>query len=325
MKRLNRADVIDAVGLGRVLFAIGLVVVAAASLVIGFAVGAEAFPLRKGNCNGMEDVVFYYDDAEENWTSANKSNFLAGADNWDNLDDRNGNTVTDISEAPTGNAIPVYLRDGSGASVSCNIFGTVLKITMDKSYAAHDFRGVANHEVGHAHGFGHTSRLDSWDNDEATMSGCQFFGQLRDMKTFEQDDGGTFLATFDDLDLHANPSFEDQGAWTSDVWGVGGGATLVMRNNSSSGLGTWHAEIQDGGYIFQTMRVTDPHDIKAQFRYRKEASLDSGTATILLFGSELSYDVLPSSDPCHSSQWGGHKSLQCGLGHAQSQLPRLQG
>ena len=164
---------------------------------------------------------------------------------------------------------------------------------MNGNHTKSDFKGVTVHEVGHALGLGHSGRYDGFDSDESTMSGC-WISKSSVMKSYEQDDTGSFAATYHDADLHSNASFEDTGGWTRDIWGVGGGATLVNRTASSSPRGTHHGEIQNGGYIFQTMQVTDPGNMRAGMYAKKELSVATGSVILFLQAREVEYDTVTS-------------------------------
>ena len=200
------------------------------------------------------------------------------------MDDSGGAQVLFSEEDTTNPDMDVTLIDGTSNTV-CNPSLTEVRIT--RTLTGNDLRGESTHEMGHAHGFAHVESDDSWDGEEPTMVGCVRAGPAGELKSIEQDDGGGVVG-HEDSDLHANPSWEDNGTWTDDIWGAGGGATLVNKNETGA-RGTRHAEIQDGGHIFQTMRVIDPGQIKGGGYFKKELSQATGTVTMLLQGYEIEY------------------------------------
>ena len=231
----------------RTLIYVGVVSAFFVALLVGwFAATASAFPLRKGTCDAEDTINYRFEDDVLNWTAELETTFNQASDNWDLIDDANGNTITDVKENDVRGAVPIELVDTVSLTI-CNGLGNPIAIQMDGTLAdTADFKGVTVHEIGHVIGLDHTGQWDSFDSDETTMTGCAITN-LEVMLSFEQDDAGNVVATFNDADLHANPSWEDTGNWTDDIWGAAGGSTLVNRSEASSPKGTRHGEIQRRG------------------------------------------------------------------------------
>lgn len=174
-----------------------------------------------------------------------------------------------------------------------------------------DFEGVAHHETGHAHGLKHVTWAESFDRDVPRwVAGCSLeliepdppigphAGRLRSR---ERDDAAQFAWLFDNGDINANPSFEDTGGWTSDIWDVDGGATLTIYTAGGK-RGTNYARLGLGGGVHQTIPLVTPGDFKAK-AWARRISQASGTVTISLWAQQIDHDTDGGCEEQYAPMW----------------------
>jgi hypothetical protein len=203
------------------------------------------------------------------WTSTRTAPAAAGLDIWDGVPNSVGSPYTVTYQDATF-GLPVVIEDrgpGESGEAVCSTSGTLSRIELDIAGTtdAAIIRGLAGHEMGHAHGLSHTGDGDSFDLLRPTMSTCvvpfESKGYVRqdDAAALAEDNGSTF---------HANASFEAGTAY----WGAIG-SSLTSRDGGGSD-GHLYAAVnrtETGGYVYQTVRVT-------------------GTVTHSLYAREVTYD-----------------------------------
>jgi hypothetical protein len=118
-------------------------------------------------------------------------------------------------------------------------------------------------------------------------SGCSFTSasQFDILFSLEQDDHAAINSTFTTA-LVANPSFENGFSF----WGKGGGESVTIMSGGASD-GSQYARIYGkNGYIFQTVRVTDPGDMRGRVNYKKYWSSSTGTVWYGLYARKVNYN-----------------------------------
>jgi len=272
---------------------------------LGFGVGsAYGYPWREGSCDGLASLGYYF--AGPNWTAERQGWFTDGANDWDSI--RKPTSGYLVSSA-TGGTIEIYVEDygpGGGGKVNCDdLLGNLHHIKIDPTdLTASQFRAVSLHEVGHAHGLDHTGPYDSFDQFVPTMTaGCALteLGLTYDaMLGPQQDDEGSLTAVFF-TDYDANDSFERGSAL---YWGTGGGGSVTIYNGGVDG-GAKYAQLNGyGGYMYQSIRLTDPPNTsRARINYKKTYSISTGTVLLTLYSRQLDYSVDTSTDCAGAGQY----------------------
>jgi hypothetical protein len=234
------------------------------------------------------------------WTTNRKAWFNDGADNWNVIRDSAGVPYTSSGE---GGSIEVEISNifpnADGGKTYCTL-GGLNKIVVDPggSWGENDWRGVATHEMGHAHGLGHTGFGDSLDGSAPTMTGgCYAGASFAAMISTEQDDWAGLSSLFTDtsgsslISAHANQSFEHGFSF----WGTTGSPAVVAH---TSGGADGPGYVRFSGYgtaIYQTVRVVDANDFTGRVNFRRWNSTDGGTIVVELLTRRLDYGSAPSN------------------------------
>jgi hypothetical protein len=247
------------------------------------AADALGYPLHGGVCDGLRDLSYNFDGP--GWTSTLEADFDNGADEWDSIKHPQSGTWTTTSE---GGPIEIQIKDlAAYGNTVCSQFGDLQRIELDVAgLSRSEFRGLSTHEAGHAHGLGHAGTGASFDSQTPTMiNGCgQPQSVLVSLVSPEQDDYAAISSALSTA-LHANPSFEN----SSTFWGKGGGASLAIISGGASDGSKYARVYGSSAYIYQTVRVTDPGDMRGRVNYKKYYGSSSGTIWYGLYARKIDY------------------------------------
>ena len=128
----------------------GVIVLGAAVVVGAIAAPALGYGFRKGHCDALADVDYYF--AGSGWTSTTEEWFILGAEVWDFVPSPSGGTYT-TSTPEQGGPIEIWLidepGDGGGGVTDCDWLGNLNSITVDpEGFNSAKWEGVAAHEMG---------------------------------------------------------------------------------------------------------------------------------------------------------------------------------
>jgi hypothetical protein len=192
------------------------------------------------------------------------ASFRSNVDDWDSLEDHNGNSFMSTVEAAANTNTDVQWVVGSLNNTTCSANG-VRVITLDpmggdQNYIAY----VSAHEAGHAHGMRHSGHDDNLTPSLPTTPMFPLMGCMPLPASEPTGPRGDDVAqAFNRFGPRATPNwgFENGLSW----WTTSSNAVVA---SSTEYAGTGSARIPPGEWIYARIRVSEPVNYRMVARYR---------------------------------------------------------
>lgn len=237
-----------------------------------------------------------------------KTTVAQALDNWEVVRSPVGGQLVDAVQLPDNTiadfrVVIEQIDTGMGGKVTC---GSNNKIRLDIFEGTGtvvgsnaNISGLAAHEMGHAFDLSHSGDVDSYDaianpgyypDTNSTMGTCDVLFSVQG--SLAQDDWANLEWMYSSKNnMNANSSFETGSHFP--FWGTSNGATASVQAGGASD-GSYYLLLggSTGGYIYQTIRVSDPADIKARVNFRKHSASSTGQVYYAMYVRRVDYPLV---------------------------------